>query len=148
MEIRELASLCFSVCRNLRALSPPVNNPFSPIAPQDGNREGSLSGDSLGGRSSSPARSDESLGRSISPPVAKIMDRSQSQAPPVRHRKGRAPKPPSAPQVSFLLLKYAYPCSPILWIDTKITFLVSWHAKIQYFSIQLADLVWSFLGKM
>ncbi|XP_059468661.1 uncharacterized protein LOC132192632 isoform X2 [Neocloeon triangulifer] len=66
----------------------------------DGNREGSLSGDSLGGRSSSPARSDESLSRSISPPAGKIMDRqNMAPPPPVRHRKGRAPKPPAAPSV-------------------------------------------------
>ncbi|CAB3361503.1 Hypothetical predicted protein [Cloeon dipterum] len=67
----------------------------------DGNRDGSLSGDSLGGRSSSPARSDESLSRSISPPVGsiKLMEKQSVPPPPIRHRKGRAPKPPSTPTV-------------------------------------------------
>ncbi|KAF4533268.1 hypothetical protein B566_EDAN010503 [Ephemera danica] len=60
-----------------------------------GGKEGSVSGDSLGGRSSSPARSDESAGRSVSPPAPRPLSQPQQPPLPTRHRKGRAPKPPS-----------------------------------------------------
>nr|CAD7417536.1 unnamed protein product [Timema poppensis] len=58
--------------------------------------EGSISSDSLGGRSSSPTRSDESASRSASPPVPGLPPM-MAQPPPRPQRKRRpAPKPPAS----------------------------------------------------
>ncbi|CAG2059781.1 unnamed protein product [Timema podura] len=58
--------------------------------------EGSISSDSLGGRSSSPTRSDESASRSASPPVPSLPPM-MAQPPPRPQRKRRpAPKPPAS----------------------------------------------------
>ncbi|PNF22028.1 hypothetical protein B7P43_G17527 [Cryptotermes secundus] len=59
--------------------------------------EGSVSSDSLGGRSISPARSDESASRSASPPAPSLPPMMAPLAPARPARKRRpAPKPPSS----------------------------------------------------
>nr|CAD7429043.1 unnamed protein product [Timema monikensis] len=66
----------------------------APVSPQSA--EGSISSDSLGGRSSSPTRSDESASRSASPPVPGLPPM-MAQPPPRPQRKRRpAPKPPAS----------------------------------------------------
>ncbi|PSN52780.1 hypothetical protein C0J52_07485 [Blattella germanica] len=58
--------------------------------------EGSVSSDSLGGRSISPARSDESASRSASPPAPSLPPMMNPPARPARKRRP-APKPPGPP---------------------------------------------------